>query len=172
MHAKQVISKSQLHIKLHYTWSDDISEKHITILDHMHFEEKNVEMVLARVIFRGLQIAILNLYAALHATFPNIINVVSNALHHLHLNTIIIILGDFNVDMLQNSAITKELENYMCNYNIPFWLLYLVVFPKMCRRTGWQTHRFTFPLMLLYHESNRPLPHSMLSHFFDHDFSG
>jgi hypothetical protein len=27
MYAKQAISKSQLHIMLHYTWSDDISEK-------------------------------------------------------------------------------------------------------------------------------------------------
>ena len=43
-------------------------KKHITILDHMHFEEKNVEMVLAKVIFRGLQIAIFNLYVALHET--------------------------------------------------------------------------------------------------------
>jgi hypothetical protein len=45
-------------------------KKHITILDNMNFEEKNVEMVLARVILRGLQIAIFNLYAAPHATLP------------------------------------------------------------------------------------------------------
>jgi hypothetical protein len=57
----------------------------------MHFEEKNVEMVLAKVIFRESEIAILNLYAALHATLPNILNVVSNALQHLHLNETIII---------------------------------------------------------------------------------
>jgi exonuclease III len=97
-------------------------KKHVTILEHMHFEEKNVEMVLARVIFHESEIAILNLYAALHATLPNILNVVSNALQHLHLNETIIILGDFNVDMLQNSARTKELENYMCNYSLRFLL--------------------------------------------------
>jgi hypothetical protein len=45
-------------------------KKHITILDHMHFEEKYVEMVLARVIFHGLQIAIFNLYVAPRATLP------------------------------------------------------------------------------------------------------
>ena len=50
-------------------------KKHITNLDHMHFEEKDVEMVLARVIFCGLQIAIFN-----------IMNAFSNALHHLHYN--------------------------------------------------------------------------------------
>jgi exonuclease III len=38
-------------------------KKHITLLDHMHFEEKYVEMVLARVILSGLQIAIFDLYA-------------------------------------------------------------------------------------------------------------
>jgi exonuclease III len=96
-------------------------KKHVTILEHMHFEEKNVEMVLARVI-RESEIAILNLYVALHATFSNILNVFSNALQHLHLNKTIIILGDFNVDMLQNSARTKELENYMCNYSFCFLL--------------------------------------------------
>jgi hypothetical protein len=33
----------------------------------------------------------------------------SNALHYLHLNENITILGDFNVNMLQNSAITKRI---------------------------------------------------------------
>ena len=79
-------------------------------------------MVLARVIFYESEIAILNLYDTPHATFPNVLNVVSNALQHLHLNETIIILGDFNIDMLQNSARTKELENYMCNYRLRFLL--------------------------------------------------
>jgi exonuclease III len=77
-------------------------KKHVTLLEHMHFEETNVEMVLARVIFLESEIAILNLYAASHATLPNILNVFSNALHHLHLNETIIILGDFNVDVRQH----------------------------------------------------------------------
>ena len=98
-------------------------KKHVTILEHMHFEENNVEMVLARIIFHESGIAILNLYSSLHATFPNILNGVSNALQHLHLNETIIILGDFNVDMIQNSSIPKELENYMCNYNLRFILV-------------------------------------------------
>jgi hypothetical protein len=97
-------------------------KKLVTILEHMHFKENNVEMVLTNVIFHESEIAILNLYAALHVTFPNILNVVSNALQHLHLNETIIILGDFNIDMLQNSARTKELKNYMCNYSLRFLL--------------------------------------------------
>jgi hypothetical protein len=97
-------------------------KKHVTILEHMHFEEKNVEMAQARVIFHESEISILNLYATPHATLPNILNVFSNALQHLHMNETIIILGDFNIDMLQNSARTKELENYMCNYSLRFIL--------------------------------------------------
>ena len=97
-------------------------KKHVTILEHMHFEENNVEMVLARVIFHESKIAILNLYVTLHATFPNILNVVLNALQHLDLNETIIILEDFNIDMLQNSARTKELGNYMYNYSLCFLL--------------------------------------------------
>jgi hypothetical protein len=80
-------------------------------------------MVLARVVFHGLQIAIFNLYIALRANIANIMNVFSNASHHLHLDETIIILGYFNVDMLQNSAITKQLENYMCNYNVMCFVL-------------------------------------------------
>jgi hypothetical protein len=49
---------------------------------------------------------------------------------------------------------------------------YLVVFPKMSNYAGWRTHRFTFLLMILYHGSDRPLPHSIHSHFFDHGFPG
>ena len=49
MHAEQTILKSQLHIKLHYTWGDDTGEKkNVTILDHIHIEENNVELVLAK----------------------------------------------------------------------------------------------------------------------------
>jgi hypothetical protein len=58
----------------------------------------------------------------LHATFSNILNVLSNALEHLHLNETIVIVGDFNIDMLQNNARTKELENYMCKYSLCFLL--------------------------------------------------
>jgi exonuclease III len=57
-----------------------------------------------------------------HATFSNILNVLSNALDHLHLNETIFIVGDFNIDMLQNNARTKELENYMCKYSFHFLL--------------------------------------------------
>jgi hypothetical protein len=71
-------------------------------------------MVLAKVFFHGSEIAILNLYASPHATFSNILNVLSNALDHFHLNETIVIVGDFNIDILQNNARTKELEKYMC----------------------------------------------------------
>ena len=89
-------------------------KKHVTILEHIHFEENNVEMVLAKLILHALEIAILNIYVVLHATFSNILNVLSNALYHLHMNGTIFLVGDFNIDMLQNNGRTKELENYMC----------------------------------------------------------
>jgi hypothetical protein len=79
-------------------------------------------MVLAKIFFHGTKIAILNLYVAPHATFSNILNVISNALGHLHLNGTIVLVGDFNIDMLQNNAKTKELENYMCKYSLCFLL--------------------------------------------------
>jgi hypothetical protein len=99
-----------------------LMKKHVTILEHMHFEENNVEMVLAKVIFHESEIAILNLYVSLHATFSNILNVLSNALENLHPNETIVIVGGFNIDMLQNNARTKELENYMCRYSLRFLL--------------------------------------------------
>jgi exonuclease III len=97
-------------------------KKHVTILEHMHFEENNVEMVLTKVFLHASEIATLNLYVALHATFSNILNVISNALYHFHLNETIVIVGEFNIDMLQNNARTKELEKYMCKCSLRFLL--------------------------------------------------
>jgi hypothetical protein len=70
-------------------------------------------------------IANCNIQSLCHSTrnIANIMNAFSNASHHLHLDETIIILGYFSVDMLQNSAITKQLENYMCNYNVCFLLV-------------------------------------------------
>ena len=84
-------------------------KKHIPILEHMHFKEQNVEALLAKVIVHESQIAILNIYVALHATLTNITNVIAKALHHLNLNEIIIILRDFNIDMLQSNGKTRKL---------------------------------------------------------------
>jgi endonuclease/exonuclease/phosphatase (EEP) superfamily protein YafD len=88
-------------------------KKLVPIFHHIHFKEKNVEMVLAKIFFHGTKISILNLYVAPHATFSNILNVISNALVHFHLNGPIVLIGDFNIDLLQNNARTKELENCM-----------------------------------------------------------
>ena len=81
-------------------------------------EEKNVELLLAIFFSHEIEVAILNLYVAPHATFSNIIDVISNALSHFHMNEPIVLVGDFNIDMLQNNARTKELENYMCKYSL------------------------------------------------------
>ena len=97
-------------------------KKHVPILDHIHIKEKNVELVLAKKISHGTEVAILNLYVAPHATFSNIVNVISNALDHFHLNGSIVLVGDFNIDMLQNIGKTKELQNYMCKYSMCFLL--------------------------------------------------
>jgi exonuclease III len=88
-------------------------KKHVPILDHIHIEEKNVELVLANFFSHGTEVAILNLYDAPHATFSNIVNVISNALDHFHVNRSIVLVGDFDIDMLQNTGRTKELQNYM-----------------------------------------------------------
>jgi hypothetical protein len=49
---------------------------------------------------------------------------------------------------------------------------YLVIFRKMSRCAGWRIHVFRFPLMLLYHESDRPLPRSIFNNFLDRGFPG
>jgi hypothetical protein len=42
---------------------------------------------------------------------------------------------------------------------------YLVVFPKMSQCACWRTHRFTFALVLLYRDSDRPLAIRCLATF-------
>jgi hypothetical protein len=97
-------------------------KKHVPIFDLIHIEEKNVELVLAIFFSHGTEVAILNIYVAPHATFSNIVHVISNALGDFHLNRSSVLVGDFNIDMLQNTSRTKELENYMCKYSLRFLL--------------------------------------------------
>jgi endonuclease/exonuclease/phosphatase family metal-dependent hydrolase len=97
-------------------------KKHITLLEHIHFKEYNVEVMLANIIVHGLQIAILNIYVGPHATLTDIISIITKALCTLHPSKVIIILGDFNIDMLQSNEKTKKLERYMARYNLHFLL--------------------------------------------------
>jgi hypothetical protein len=117
LHAEQTIPKSQLHIKFTHGVMI-LVKKHLPILDHIHIEENNDELVLAIFFSHETEVAILSLYAAPHTTFSNIVHVIFNALTHLHLNEPIVLVGDFNIDMLQNNGRTKELENYMCKYSL------------------------------------------------------
>jgi exonuclease III len=84
--------------------------KHVPILDHIHIKENIVEPVLVKSFSHEIEVAILNLYVAPIATFSNIVHVISNAFGHFHLNGPILLVGDFNIDMLQNTGRTKELE--------------------------------------------------------------
>ena len=75
-------------------------KKHITMLEHIHFEEHIEEALLAKIIVHGSQISILNIYASPHANLKNILNVIAKDLWHLDLKDITIIFGDFNIYML------------------------------------------------------------------------
>jgi hypothetical protein len=92
-------------------------KKHLPILEHMHYEDQSVEVLIAKVDFHGSHLAIINIYASPQATSSSILNTITKALCHLHQNDILVILGDFNIDMSQCNEKTKKLENYMCIYN-------------------------------------------------------
>jgi exonuclease III len=92
-------------------------KKHLPILEHMHYEDQSVEVLIAKVAFHGSHLAIINIYASPQATSSSILNTITKALCHLHQNDILVILGDFNIDMSQCNEKTKKLENYMCIYN-------------------------------------------------------
>jgi hypothetical protein len=92
-------------------------KKHLPILEHMHYKDQVVEVLIAKVTLHGFHIAIVNIYAALHATLSSIFNTITKLLCHFHQNEILLILGDLNIDMSWCSEKTRELENYMCNYN-------------------------------------------------------
>jgi hypothetical protein len=78
-------------------------KKHIPILEHIHFEEQNDDAILAKEIVHESQIPVLNIYVAPHETLTSTLNIIETTLHHLHLNEIIIILGYFNIYMLQRN---------------------------------------------------------------------
>jgi len=55
-------------------------KKHLTILESMQFEEQNVEVLVPRVIVKGLHIVIINIYTTPHAILSNIVNSIAKAL--------------------------------------------------------------------------------------------
>jgi exonuclease III len=92
-------------------------KKHLPILEHMHYEDQSVEVLIAKVSFHGSHLSIINIYASPHASLSSIFNTITKALCHFHQHGILVILGDFNIDMSQCNEKTKQLENYMCTYN-------------------------------------------------------
>jgi hypothetical protein len=78
-------------------------KKHLTIFEHMHFEEQTVEVRVEKVIVHGSQIAIVNIYATPHAYLNRVMSTITKALCDLNSKEIIIILGYFNIDMLQRN---------------------------------------------------------------------
>jgi exonuclease III len=92
-------------------------KKHLLILEHMHYEDQFVEVLITKLAFNESHLAIINIYASPQATSSSILNTITKSLCHLHQNDILIILGLFNIDMSQSNEKTKNLENYMCIYN-------------------------------------------------------
>ena len=98
------------------------TKKNIQILKHIHFEEKNVEATLANMIIHGMDIIVLNVYVAPYATLNDSLHLLSKALCNTHSNQTIVIIGDFNINMLENNNKTNKLRSYMYNYNLHFLL--------------------------------------------------
>ena len=73
------------------------------MLEHIYFEEHLVEAFLEKIIVHGSQITIINIYALPCEKLKNILNVIAKDLCHLDLKDITIILGNFNIDMLQRN---------------------------------------------------------------------
>jgi hypothetical protein len=97
-------------------------KKHLAILEHIHFEEQSVEVIVERLTINVFHIVIINIYIAPHEILRRIVNSIAKVLCNFHLNEIIVILGDFNIDMSQCNGKTKKLENYMHSHNLHFFL--------------------------------------------------
>ena len=98
------------------------AKKHIVILEIVHFEEDNIETTTTKMIIHEHHIAILNIYVSPCVALTNILVVLAKALCNIPLNEKIVIVRDFNVDMLQRNNKTKSLNDYMSNYNLHFFV--------------------------------------------------
>ena len=96
------------------------AKKHIVILETGHFEEDNIETTTTKLRIHEQHIAILSIFVAPCATLTNIL--VLKELCNIPPNGKIVIVEDFNVDMLQSNNKTKTLNDYMSNYNLHFLL--------------------------------------------------
>ena len=59
-------------------------KKNIKILNHIHFEEKNVEATLANMLLHDMDIIVLNVYVAPYATLNDTLDLISKALCRIH----------------------------------------------------------------------------------------
>ena len=96
-------------------------KEHVPILDNIHTEEKNVEVVLA-FFFPWNKSCNTESVCCSPCSILQHSWCYFQCIGHFHLNRPIVLVGDFNIDMLQNNVITKELENYMCKCNLRFLL--------------------------------------------------
>ena len=55
-------------------------KKHIKILNHIHFEEKNIEATLANMLLHDMDIIVMIVYVAPYATLNNTLDLLSKAL--------------------------------------------------------------------------------------------
>jgi len=97
-------------------------KKNIRVVDHMQFQEDNVESLMTNIILHGMQITIVNVYATPYATLPNILDILEKTFSNISISKPIIILGDFNVKMHEHNTRTKTVKYYMHSHNLHFLL--------------------------------------------------
>jgi hypothetical protein len=55
-------------------------KKHMPILEYMHFEELDVDVLVVRVVVKGLHISIINIYASPFVILASMVNAIAKAL--------------------------------------------------------------------------------------------
>ena len=69
-----------------------------------------------------MDIIVVNVYVAPYATLNDTLDLLSKALCKIDSNQTIVIVGDFNINMLESNNKTNKLRSYMHNYNLHFLL--------------------------------------------------
>ena len=106
---------SRYNFNTSYSVHDVLSciEKNIDIIANKNFCNEKVELAMSELYIQQ-HICIMNIYAAPFSSASTIIETISSAkAEMLHSNNIVLIIGDFNINIHANNQRSKQLTEYM-----------------------------------------------------------
>lgn len=109
-----------LHTSIALTWNSHILHKNIVVDNQLTYTTNHIEPTIATFHLEENAITLANIYIAPNTSIEDIIDFIKFILEHTHNKYPIALVGDFKLDMLQNSHRQRKLILFIQNNNFNF----------------------------------------------------